>query len=162
MNLGQNDYTGMARIGETGCESTEWLSDSEIECLQAAGVFGTMRLAVTAGARPGTTTEALSYDVPSLTNSELTIVFTNGPTTGNEWIDVEGMNLGQNDYTGMARIGETGCESTEWLSDSEIECLHAAGVFGTMRLAVTAGARPGTTTEAFSFDSPSLDGTAIS
>jgi hypothetical protein len=75
---------------------------------------------------------------------------------------VEGMNLGQNDYTGMARIGETGCESTEWLSDSEIECLHAAGVFGTMRLAVTAGARPGTTTEAFSFDSPSLDGTAIS
>jgi len=117
---------------------------------------------VTVGMRlAGTSTEIASYDVPSLTNSELTIVFTNGPTTGNVLISVEGTNFGQNDYTGTARIGETGCESTEWLSDSEIQCLHAAGVFGTMRLAVTAGARPGTTTEAFSFYLPSLDGTAI-
>ena len=55
------------RIGETASEKTEWKSDTSILTIAAAasGNIGSLKVAVTAQIRAGTTTTALSYDAPS-------------------------------------------------------------------------------------------------
>jgi hypothetical protein len=60
-------FTSVLRIGETASEKTEWKSDTSILTIAAAasGNLGSLKVAVTAQIRAGTTTTALSYDAPS-------------------------------------------------------------------------------------------------
>merc|ERR1719199_1337483 len=112
-------------------------------CLSAGGVYGTLRVSVTAGGRAGTTTEAASYDVASPSGA----VRGNAASTGSVSMTV----------SGSGRVGGTACETTlGWESDSSVRCLSAGGVYGTLRVSVTAGGRAGTTTEAASYDVASL------
>ena len=152
--MGVSDYTGSARVGGTACETTlGWESDSSVRCLSAGGVYGTLRVSVTAGGRAGTTTEAASYDVASPSGA----VRGNAASTGSVSMTVSGSGMGVSDYTGSARVGGTACETTlGWESDSSVRCLSAGGVYGTLRVSVTAGGRAGTTTEAASYDVASL------
>ncbi|KAJ1465477.1 hypothetical protein T484DRAFT_1864633, partial [Baffinella frigidus] len=167
-NLGSAGYTVKPRVGATVCEASEWESDSALACKTPGGVFATRRLAVTAGVRVGTLTEALSYDVPMLgggldlnettDKNARTFSRTNMPSTGSASVTVVGSGLGRSDYTGASRIGSTACEASEWESDSSMRCLSSGGVFGTLRVAVTAAARAGSVTEGLSYDSPALVG----
>ena len=40
---GRAGYTLRAREGQTGCEATEWVSDSSVRCERGQGVGGTRR-----------------------------------------------------------------------------------------------------------------------
>ena len=58
-----------------------------------------------------------------------------------------GAGFGAGDYTAVARAGGTAFEATAWASGGEVRCMNVLGVFGTLRVAVTAGGRGGTLSE---------------
>ena len=58
-----------------------------------------------------------------------------------------GAGFGAGDYTAAARGGGTAFEATAWVSDGEVRCLNVLGVFGTLRVGVTAGGGRGTLSE---------------
>merc|ERR1719183_2753369 len=133
--MGVSDYTGSARVGGTACETTVgWESDSSVRCQSAGGVYGTLRVSVTAGGRAGTTTEAASYDVASPSG----VVRGNAASTGSVSMTVSGSGMGVSDYTGSARVGSSLCEASVWISDTRIECLVSGGIMSTLRVSVTA------------------------
>ncbi|KAJ1475837.1 hypothetical protein T484DRAFT_1827001 [Baffinella frigidus] len=153
-SLGLLDYTGAWRVGSTACEASEWESDSSMRCLSSGGVFGTLRVAVTAGVGVGSVTEGLSYDVPMLEGGSKK---GNMPSTGSVSMTVVGSGMGHSDYTGASRVGATACEASGWESDSSMCCLSSGGVFGTLSVAVTAGNRAGSVTEGLSYESVTVN-----
>jgi hypothetical protein len=115
-------------------------------------VYGTLRVAITAGVRFGSVTQGVSYDVRNL----LAVSPTNVPAVGMDEIRIEASGLGLRVWSAGGRVGGTACEASEWESDSSVRCKSAGGVFGTLRVAVTAGARVGSLTHAVSYDAPAV------
>ena len=60
------EVTTRARAGETSCELTLWDSTTSLQCKSARGSHRTRHATITAGIRPGTTTDAVSHDQASL------------------------------------------------------------------------------------------------
>ena len=75
-------------------------------------------MALTAGARVDTLTEALSYDVVSLTR----LLPGNAPATGAVSLTVNGAGMASDLYSPTARLGATACEGTTWVADTELVC----------------------------------------
>ena len=63
-NFATSHYSPANRVGGSACEMSSWISDSAIASKVISSVGATHRLVVTAGIRAGTTTEAISYDLP--------------------------------------------------------------------------------------------------
>ena len=110
--LGLLAYTTSLRKSKTGCEATEWQSETAVRCLTGSGAEGTRRVIITAGARPGTSTEGWSVDTAGLSM----VRKSNRAGTGSASVTVHGSQMGLVSYTGRAREGQTGCEATEWES----------------------------------------------
>jgi large repetitive protein len=147
---GKGGYTVGARSGHTGCEASEWVSDSAVRCKIGQGAGGTRRGVVTAGERGGSGTEAWSYDAAGGMSR---VAVSNVGGSGGALVTVHGRNLGgKGGYTVGARSGHTGCEASEWVSDSAVRCKIGQGAGGTRRGVVTAGERGGSGTEAWSYD----------
>ena len=100
--MGTVGYTGRGRGGHTGCEATEWVSETSVRCKVGQGVQGSRRAVVTAGERSGSVTEAWSTDVAGL--SEVQGMNTVG--SGGVSVTVQGTRMGTVAYTGRARGGE--------------------------------------------------------
>ena len=132
-------YTGKAREGHTGCESTQWESDSAVRCLIGHGARGTRRVVMTAGERRGSVTQTWSVDSAALSVMRRR----NRAGTGSASITVHGANMGLVAYTGRAREGHTGCETTVWESETSVRCLVGHGVRGTRRVVMTVGEHGG-------------------
>ena len=60
---------------------------------------------------------------------------------------VHGSSLGLVAFTALGRVGQTGCEGTEWESETSVRCLVGHGVRGTLRVTVAAGERGGSMLE---------------
>ena len=60
---GRGGYTLRAREGQTGCEATEWESETAVRCMTGHGGRGTRRVVMTAGERGGSVTEGWTLDV---------------------------------------------------------------------------------------------------
>ncbi|EKX32940.1 hypothetical protein GUITHDRAFT_148260 [Guillardia theta CCMP2712] len=153
--LGLGDYTGRAREGGTGCEATEWESETAVRCRGGGGVGRTGRVAATVGEQAGSRTEAYSTDGPAGSGVGAD---GNGPGSGAASVTVAGSGLGLGDYTGRAREGGTGCEATEWESETAVRCRGGGGVGRTRRVAATVGEQAGSRTEAYSTDGPAGSG----
>ena len=130
-----------ARLGRTACEATAWESVTSITSSRAKGVSGTVRVALTAGARAATLTSALSYNAPLiLANAEIL-----SPAAGNTVFELDAasslVHVGVVDYTVSARFGATGCESSVWLSDTQVAGTSPSGfrVGPPLPVAVTVG-----------------------
>jgi hypothetical protein len=76
----------------------------------------------------------------------------NMPGTGSAPVTVHGASLGFVAYTGRGRVGQTGCEATDWESETSVRCMVGRGVQGTRRVAMTAGERVGSGSAAYSVD----------
>eukprot|EP00961_Rhodomonas_salina_P112495 1513663-Rhodomonas_salina.1 len=50
----------------TGCEATEWESDSSLRCLVGISMRGSRRTTVTVAVRSGSLTEAMTADLRSV------------------------------------------------------------------------------------------------
>jgi hypothetical protein len=151
-SMGMSTYTAAGRVGGTSCEASAWHSDSSVRCLTPGGAKGTMRVALTAGIRAGSVTETISFDLPT----PLHAAFPNRPSTGSASMTIFGLNMGLVGYTQEARVGHTACEATGWVGDTAVNCLTASGTGGTLRLAVTAGGRAGSVTDAVSYSIPAV------
>ena len=65
--MGLVTYTGRAREGHTGCEATEWESETSVRCMVTHGARGTRRLVMTVGEQGGgSVTQGWSADVGAL------------------------------------------------------------------------------------------------
>jgi hypothetical protein len=151
-SMGLVTYTGRAREGHTGCEATEWESETSARCLVTHGARGARRVTMTVGQRGDSVTQGWSLDV----GASSMMGRQNRAGTGSASVTVHGASMGLVTYTGRAREGHTGCEATEWESVTAIRCLVSHGVLGTRRLILTAGQAIGSITQAWSMDSPSL------
>eukprot|EP00961_Rhodomonas_salina_P195371 2637668-Rhodomonas_salina.1 len=54
-------------------------------------------------------------------------------TTWQESMTVSGAGLGAGSYSVGTGAGETGCEATEWMSESSVACRAGAGMGGSLR-----------------------------
>ena len=83
-------YSASVRVGQTGVQATEWVSETSVMCKVASGVEGSVRLVVTCGDVAGTGTDAGSYDGSSVCVSRLV----NEATTGGGSVTVSGASFG--------------------------------------------------------------------
>ena len=121
--------SGKTRIQSTACEETIWNSDTQAVCKAPAGMFATRKAIVTIGtnAVPGTISQAISYDGPTISSKS-----ENRVRTGSGSVTVHGAGMGLvSVYTGRAREGQTGCEATEWESETSVRCQVSEGGRGT-------------------------------
>ena len=151
--MGLVTYTGRAREGQTGCEATEWESETSVRCLVSHGGRGSLRVLVTSGGSARTFSVGLTLDFPAV--SVLSV--TNGPGTGKESIVVFGASFNLDSHSAHSRVGFSASESSLWLSETSVQCRSAAGSNhpGVMLGAVvTAGVTVGSISRAFTFNSP--------
>jgi hypothetical protein len=151
-SLGLAAFTALGRIGQTGCEGTEWESETSVRCLVGRGLRGTRRVMMTTGERGGTGSAMYSIDAGRMSMTR----GSNRAGTGSASVTVHGAGLGLVAFTTLGRGGQTGCEGTEWESETSIRCLVGHGVRGTRPMMMTAGERAGSTSAPISFDSGSL------
>ena len=138
--MGLVTYTGRAREGHTGCEATEWESETSVRCMVTHGARGTRRLVMTVGEQGGgSVTQGWSADVGALS----VMRGQNAAGTGSASVTVHGASMGLVTYTGRAREGHTGCEATEWESETSVRCMVTHGARGTRRLVMTVGEQGG-------------------
>ena len=146
---GRAGYTLRAREGQTGCEATEWVSDSSVRCMVGQSLGGSRRGVVTAGMQSGSVTDAWSVDGAGMS----VVVGINVVGAGGASMTVHGGSMGgRAGYTLRAREGQTGCEATEWVSDSSVRCMVGQSLGGSRRGVVTAGMQSGSVTDAWSVD----------
>ena len=55
-------YSSGVRVGRSGAEGTEWVSETSIVCKAAAGVEGSLSVVATSGVLTGSWTSGVSYD----------------------------------------------------------------------------------------------------
>ena len=151
-SMGLVAFTGSVREGETGCEATEWESETSVRCLVWSGRGGTRRVVMTAGERGGSVSGAWSVDVGGVSMGRRG----NRAGTGSASVTVHGASMGLVAFTGSVREGETGCEATEWESETTVRCLEGHGVGGTQRVVMTAEERSGSLSEGYSVDGGSV------
>ena len=83
-------YSASGRVGKTGTEATSWVSDTAATCKVAAGVEGSLVVAVTSGEGAGSSTMAVSYDWARVSGAG----GPNGGGTGGESMSVSGASFG--------------------------------------------------------------------
>ena len=133
--LGLVAFTALGRIVQTGCEGTEWESETSVRCLVGHGSRGTRRAVMTAGELSGSGSAMYSVDGGSMSVAGRS----NLGGTGSASVTVHGAELGLVAFTALGRIGQTGCEGTEWESETSVRCLVGHGSRGTRRAVMTAG-----------------------
>ena len=91
---------------------------------------------MTAGDRGGSASQAWSADAGMVSLSRRD----NRAGTGSASVTVHGASLGLVAYTGMAREGHTGCEGTEWESETSVRCMVAgfSAAVGSVRVVISA------------------------
>ena len=138
-SLGLVAFTALGRVGQTGCEGTEWESETSVRCLVGHGARGTRRVVMTAGER------GRQHDARVLGGRGRMSVMrrSNRAGTGSASVTVHGAGLGLVAFTALGRVGQTGCEGTEWESETSVRCMVADGARGTRRVVMTAGEREG-------------------
>eukprot|EP00961_Rhodomonas_salina_P289753 3914979-Rhodomonas_salina.1 len=138
------------RAGVTGCEASQWLSDSSVFALVANGVGQTLRLAVTVGARTASISDAVSFDA-GVASSLLT---SNTIAAGARRVWYYGGMFGNVDASHRTILGFSACEATVWSSTSSVLAINPAGIAFLRQIGVTAGTKAGSLTQVFTYNNP--------
>ena len=165
--VGQNflfaQYSEKAKMSDSVCESTMWLSNSLVRGRVSAGVMGSRSPIITAGlAMSGSSSSRFSYDIPNLSDSRMM----NGPSLPGVFrVTVRGANMGIFSFTSRERGGQSACENTLWTSSSSVSGKQSAGIPGVSvqdnnlpgeTFRATVGVQVGSQFGAFSYDRPLL------
>ena len=135
--------------GQSGCEASEWVSDTSIRVRGGHGVGGSSRAQVTAGQRVGSSSAALSYGTPSASVAQSS----NVPASGSLSFTLLGSQHGFANFCGRMRIGFCSAESTLWTSESSLVVAGISGVYSSRFVSLTAGFAKGSLTDILSFNS---------
>lgn len=139
LGMGVMRYSSRGRQGHTQCEATDWESETSVRCRLGHGAGLSRRLMITVGERSGSLSQMWSTDVTGLS----IVRRSNRAGTGASLVTLHGTSLGSAHYTAKARGGHTGCEGTDWESETSVRCRAGHGLGGTRRLAMTVGGRGG-------------------
>ena len=143
-------FSGTAVLGETSCASSDWGSDTSIICLSPVGYGVAKDVNVGVAAVLGTKLQSFTYDTAVLTD----VAPRNAATTSLASITLTGFNFVKGyDPTPSARIGETGCRTTSWSTESSLTCLSSVGIGMSHLVSATTGGMIGTMVSVFSYDS---------
>jgi len=129
-NFGHIDVSTRARLGETACGQTEWLSATIVTCRVSrfAQTQGTSSAIITVALSIGTQTQAWSADMPSLAQ----LAAANFARVGGDTMTLYGSSIAQVSLTAKAASGHTSCESTVWMSETTLTCSSALEVGASM------------------------------
>ena len=157
-------------VGASVCNAASWHSDSSIECELQPG-FGRVDLSLRLwpsqtyctghqGLCLASHVGAFVYDGPNPTGLEGTM---NGPSSGSNIVTVTGTLFGVTDpgVELIAKIGETNCSSTTWVSPTSLSCNVNPGVGSRDVHVYLAGVTNGIK-RAYSYNAPTLDAGAWS
>ncbi len=150
-NFGVRDISVQARLGSTSCEFSHWVSDSSVRVRSPAGVGGQLSFLLSVAVNVGVVSRSFSYSDPVI-SSVLSLTV---PTTGSS-VTIYGGNFGAWDISASARIGQTRCESTFWISDSAVKCKLAGGIGVSLDLSVTTTGQVGLFASSVSYNGPTL------
>eukprot|EP00961_Rhodomonas_salina_P112799 1517410-Rhodomonas_salina.1 len=154
-DMGTAQCTVWLMLGHSSCESTPWVSQTSVACIKASGAGGSLWSVLTASSQTGTLTEAATYEKPWLCEQ------TNHDGKGLESITVTGTYPRSSGRSITARIAETQCRSTRWVSDSSVSCKVLSELTGSRRAVVTVGTWAGTLSEAGTYDLGSITGVEL-
>ncbi len=157
-SMGIVRHTAKGRTGHTGCEGTEWESETSVRCLSGHTGDASLRLVMTVGDRVGSMSKGWSLDRSTLSVSRRS----NRAGTGLASVTMHGAGLGIVRHTVRGRAGHTGCEGTDWESATSVRCLASRGAFGTLRVVMTLGSRGGSRIQAWSVDRDAISLTSSS
>jgi len=143
-------YTVRGRAGHTGCEGTDWQSETSVRCsIGYVTSVRTIRLMFTVGVRLGSVSNGFSVDFSLLSVSRRK----NSPRTGSVSITLHGVGFGLALSTARSRIGISSCESTGWESETSMRCLTGPqGESGTQRAVISIGQGAGSRSQGWSAD----------
>ena len=157
LGFGNLDFSMAFRGSLTACEATQWVSMSSLGCRAAAGLHRTGRwTSVTAGERTGSLTQSYLVSVHSYDAASASGILRASALGSFLLFTVHGTRLGTLAFTTNTRQGSTGCEATEWASDTSVGCKAGPGAVGSRRLVMTVGEGSGSMSEAWSTLGPAL------
>jgi len=144
-----SDFSAMSRMGHSASASTLWVSETSVTCLISSHLRGTCRAVVTAVEQAGTATNVFSSDTSIV---QIATHNNNRATTGSTSVIVRGAGYGPIAFTIVMRVGATGCEATQWESDTEVYCMVTQGIRSSQQLSITGGILSSSTSSIFSFE----------
>ena len=152
-SLGLVALTALGRIGQTGCEGTEWESETALRCNTARVRAGSRSILVSLGSIGASLSVAFSSDLASVSSVHRMDTAVNLLTAGSQLLTLTGSML---DYMSLysegARLGFTACESSRWLSATSLLGKAPLGVSTSFTFVATFGERAGSLTDALSYD----------
>jgi hypothetical protein len=150
--------TQMSRFGDSGCESSGWVSETSIQCKASHGTKGTRRVVITAVFAMASATQLISYQPATVLTPHFEWhgmhAYSNQAASGKASVTVIGANIGLSMYTTSVSLGITKCESSKWMSDSSLQGRAAQGLRATRRVSVTNGEVVGSNSQIFSYNVP--------
>ena len=155
--LGLVAYTVLGRIGQTGCEGTQWESETSVSCLTSYGVRGSQCVVLTAGNQIETFSHAISYHEPVLLNLSQSNLHYSSTFS----VFLSGGNLGDSDMTVREQAGSTSLEATHWISATGLLGKHPSGSRGSLVVSVTSGQIPGSHSKILSYDAGVVSGSSV-
>eukprot|EP00961_Rhodomonas_salina_P193098 2605879-Rhodomonas_salina.1 len=113
-----SDVSMAARLASSACQMTLWVSDTQVECKPQASVLGSTTIAkLTAGILVGTASASFSFNQPQIFLVAPSIV-----TFETSTAQIFGVNFGGPSCSQSARLGDTACEATVWVSETSVDC----------------------------------------
>jgi hypothetical protein len=138
------------RISGTSCQQSQWISDSQILCIQGSTSHSgaSKRMVLTVSRQPNSLSEVFSFDNPNMIVEESGYNF---PSTGAVRFTMLGINFGVSTVSALSRTGITGGQDSLWISDSTVLCTVSRGLQTSRSVILTSGQVVGSTSVAFSF-----------
>ena len=152
--IGAHTATEMVRVGQTGCERSEWMSETAVMCLPSHSISGTRRVSVTSGVMAGSVTGMVSADIGFVMHSRLG----NLVSHGSEVVSVVGFGFGLFASCFSARVGVSGAEASGWMSDTCVSCRSPEGMWRSWRVSLTLGSQTTSLTRTLSYEAPIVSG----
>eukprot|EP00961_Rhodomonas_salina_P016388 220424-Rhodomonas_salina.1 len=150
--LGAREYTGAGRVGGTSCEVSNWTSETSIRCHRAGGILGLVGVGLTVEVCVGSLTEVMSYDGASISALTQSNAFGGLGVSTTVTVLGSGFGLAAAGYSVKGDLGNSGCESSLWMSETSVAGLAASGVSGTKHVGITLGISAQSRSEALSYD----------
>ena len=153
--LGLVAFTALGRVGQTGCEGTEWESETSVRCLRGSGFSRSRRMVVSCVSSLSSASDIVSFDsvgLLTLAGRKGVLSVYNLISVGSEIVSVLGVHFAC--ASPSARFGFTAVERTVWTSSTLVICKSPAGTGYLLGVSLTLGEVPGSLTRASAFDGP--------
>jgi len=156
MNFGPFVTSPTARLGNTLCSSTLWVTDTAVTCQWNSNPRTTrtapVDFALTVSSQVACYSSVFTFDGPVITWANPR----NLPTTGAPSLTLQGFNLYADNWSPTVYLGSTICQTAGWISATHLTCQPASGtsVAVAVRVLHTDGQQTSTGSRLFSYDSP--------